>query len=165
MSLTNIELDEIAKSLGLPIVGVFSKDKLPQKRIVGSYYINMQDSDDGNGTHWVFARIFPCGKAVYFDSFGIAKPLEVGDFLAPFKPIAYSNRHIQDIKSQNCGRYCILADYWFSYQMKEKIREYKTAEERRRHCPVDMELSRFLSTWTDDTQKNEKLCIERFNKL
>jgi hypothetical protein len=165
MSLTNFELEDIAKSLGLPIVGVFSKDQLPSKRIVGSYYINLQNSDEGSGTHWVFARIFPCGKAIYYDSFGIAMPIEVEEFLKPFKPIAYSNRQIQDIKSSNCGRYCILTDYFFSYQIKEKIREYKSVEERKRNCPVDYELYRFLDTWTDDTKKNEHLCIKRFNAL
>jgi hypothetical protein len=126
---------------------------------VGSYYINLQNSNEGNGTHWVFARIFPCGKAVYADSFGIAMPLEVKDFLKPFEPIAYSNRQIQDIKSENCGRYCVLIDYFFSYQTKEPIKE------TRRNCPVDYELFRYLDTWTNDTKKNERLCMERFNKL
>jgi hypothetical protein len=49
--------------------------------------------------------------------------------------------------------------------MKEPIKEYKSAEERKRKCPVDDELFRYLDTWTDDTKKNERLCIERFNKL
>lgn len=165
MSLTNLELEEIAKSLNLPLVSCCSKDQLPKRRIVGSYYINLQNHDEGNGTHWVFARIFPCGKAIYFDSFGVYMPTEVKDFLKPFEPIAYSNRQIQDLKSSNCGRYCVLIDYFFSYQMKEPIKEYKSVEERKRKCPVDSELYNFLSTWTDDTKKNERLCVERFNKL
>jgi len=164
-SLTNVELQDIATSLKLPIVGVFSKDQLPKERRVGSYYINMQDHDEGNGTHWIFARIFPCGKAIYFDSFGVYMPVEIKEFLKPFQPIAYSNRQIQDMKSQNCGRYCILCDYWFSYKMKEPIREYKTVEERRKKCPVDYELYRFLDSWSNNTMQNDKLCIERWNKL
>ena len=77
MSLTNLELEEIAKSLSLPLISVCPKDQLPSRRIVGSYYINLQNHNEGNGTHWVYARIFPCGKAIYFDSFGIAMPVEV----------------------------------------------------------------------------------------
>jgi hypothetical protein len=165
MSLTNLEIEDICKSVGLPIIGVFSKDLLPKERRVGSYYINMQNHDEGNGSHWVFARIFDCGKAIYYDSFGIAMPIEVEEFLKPFKPVAYSTRQIQDIKSNFCGRFCILCDYFFSYQMKEKIRDYKTAEERKRKCPIDGEFLVFLSSWTDDTKKNDELCKERFNKL
>ena len=165
MSLSNIELSQFANKLGLPLVGVFSKDQLPKERRVGSYYINMQNHDEGNGTHWVFARIFPCGKAIYGDSFGVAMPIEIKDFLKPFEPIAYSTRQIQDIKSENCGRYCILMDYWFSYMMIEPIGNYKTAEQRRRHCPVDAELSRFLSSWSNNTAENEKLCMDRFKKI
>ena len=50
--LTNIDLEKMANKLNLPIVGVFSKDELPNgltPRQVGSYYINMQDSTKGKG--------------------------------------------------------------------------------------------------------------------
>ena len=43
-ALSNFELEEKAKQLRLPLVGVFSKDKIPSLQ-VGSYYINMQDAD------------------------------------------------------------------------------------------------------------------------
>ena len=61
--LSNFAIERIASKLDLPIVGVFSKDELKDKpRILGSYYINMMDSDktDGegnNGSHWIFAKI------------------------------------------------------------------------------------------------------------
>ena len=89
--ITNFDIEEIAKGLKLPIIGVFSKDKLPQRRSVGSYYVNMEDHDKGSGTHWVFMRIFDCGSAVYFDSFGISPPEPVRDFLKPFAPFPFSN--------------------------------------------------------------------------
>ena len=60
--MTNVDLENMADKLGLPIVGVFSKDELigddKAPRQIGSYYINMQDSTEGNGTHWIFAKIF-----------------------------------------------------------------------------------------------------------
>jgi hypothetical protein len=161
MSLTNFEIEEICKSAKLPLISVCSKDQLPSRRIVGSYYINLQNSNEGSGTHWVFARIFECGKAIYFDSFGIAMPTEVEEFLKPFKPIAYSNRQIQDIKSELCGRYCLLCDYFFSHQLRTLL-PTSTKEFR---CPVDIYFEEFLNSWSDDTIKNNQICKERFNKL
>ena len=43
--LTNFDIEEICKSLQLPLVGVFSKDELPKKNYIGSYYINMENHD------------------------------------------------------------------------------------------------------------------------
>ncbi len=56
MALSNIQLEDICKSLKLPLITVCSKDELPSHHAVGSYYINMaNDKDvDGNplqGTH------------------------------------------------------------------------------------------------------------------
>ena len=93
VALTNFEIEDICKQMGLPIVGVFSKDQLPEKRFVGSYYVNLEDADDGGGTHWVFMRIFPDKKAIYMDSFGVLAPIEIKDFLKPFRPYATNNRH------------------------------------------------------------------------
>jgi len=117
--LSNIQLEDIASDLKLPMVGVFSKDKLPGTPVEGSYYINLQDADDGNGTHWVFFRIFSPDTAVYFDSFGLPCPEEVKAFLEPFSPIPYNNRQIQDVKSSYCGWYCIACDYYFQYDVKK----------------------------------------------
>ena len=154
--ITNFDIEEIAKGLKLPIIGVFSKDKLPSKRSVGSYYINMEDHDKGGGTHWVYARIFPAGFACYFDSFGISPPEQVRDFLKPFAPFPFSNRQIQDIKSENCGRYCILCDYFFTHQVKTKLTTNDMVAER---------FDDFLNSWSIDTKTNDKILKERINKL
>lgn len=155
--ITNFDIEEIANELKLPIIGVFSKDKLPQKRAVGSYYINMEDHNKGNGTHWVFARIFPNGKAIYFDSFGISPPEQVRDFLKPFAPFAFSNRQIQDVVSENCGRFCILCDYFFTYQLCGKKKNCK--------CDIDERFDDFLNSWSINTKTNDKILKERFFKL
>ena len=111
---------ELCKTLGLPIVGVFSKDLLPVERRMGSYYINLQDSDAGNGTHWVFVRIFKGNKAIYFDPFGLNMPEDVRGFLSKYEPIAWNNRTIQNLKSTLCGLFCIACDYYFQYDCKKK---------------------------------------------
>ncbi len=111
MTLSNFDIEEICKELKLPIVGVYSKDELERiDKYEGSYYVNMQDSDDGNGTHWVFMYIDKEGKALYFDSFGIPPPVEIENFLKMFKPFYVNDRQIQDMKSTNCGFYWIALD-------------------------------------------------------
>ena len=83
--------------------GIYCKDELPSMLKPGWYIINMQDSRDGNGTHWV---CFKTGKPlIYFDSFGIQPPIEVlrkagGDIL-------FNQLQIQDIDSTACGWFCI----------------------------------------------------------
>ena len=100
--LSNFDIERICRKLELPIVGIFSKDELiNQKRRIGSYYINMENSTDGDGTHWVLAKIYDDDLrdedndekdihkvgALYFDPFGLDMPKEVRRFLEPFKPI------------------------------------------------------------------------------
>jgi hypothetical protein len=149
--LSNFDIENICNQLKLPLVGVFSKDKLPDKRFIGSYYINMENYDDGNGTHWVFARIFPTGEAIYFDSFGIKSPTEVEAFLKPFRPYATNNRQIQDLKSDKCGLFCIACDSFFSFHSnpKEDIAE---------------NYDDFLNMWSKDPEKNDKVLKEYLKK-
>jgi hypothetical protein len=154
--ITNFDIEEIAKGLKLDIVGVFSKDQLPQRRSVGSYYVNMEDHDKGSGTHWVFMRIFPCGSACYFDSYGINPPEDVRNFLKPFVPFPFSNRQIQDIDSVLCGKFCILCDYFFTHQVKTKLKNNDMVAEY---------FDDFLNSWTINTKLNDKILMERFNKL
>ena len=40
---SNFDLEELAQKYHLPLVGVFSKDQLPEKVKVGSYIINLQE--------------------------------------------------------------------------------------------------------------------------
>ena len=118
--ISNFEIEDVCHDVKLPLIGVFSKNQLPSRRKVGSYYINLENSDDGDGTHWVFCRIFENGKALYFDSFGMPMPQEVAKFLSIFKPIATNNRQIQDVHSQKCGWFCIALDYFFTYDHRSQ---------------------------------------------
>jgi hypothetical protein len=112
--LSNIELEDMAEKDGLDLIGVYSKNKIPTERRVGSYIINMQDFEDGNGTHWIAFKIFDNGKACYFDSFGTIYPEDVGEFLKIFKPIAWNNRQIQYPKSEMCGWFCLAFIKYFN---------------------------------------------------
>jgi hypothetical protein len=142
---SNFDLEDLAKKYKLPLVGIYSKDELPERVKVGSYIINLQDSTDGNGTHWVLAKIFDKKNALYFDSFGQALPLEVLHFLRHYKPVPYSNRHIQNIDSSRCGLYCIAFDRYMNTVRRRSMLE---------------QFDDFLNMFTADTKKNDKILVD-----
>ncbi len=145
--LSDNDIERIAREeLDLPIVGVFSKDLLPKgnERQVGSYYINLQNHDDGGGTHWTLAKILQDNdgtyKGIYWDSFGIGMPLEVGEFFKGLPPIPYNNRQIQDIDTTQCGYYCLYCDYYL-----EKLRRCEDIED---------DYDNFTKIWSKNTKDN-----------
>jgi hypothetical protein len=150
--MTNIDIEELAKELKLPIVGVFSKDKLPAKNYIGSYYVNMEDHDAGGGTHWVYMLITDEGKAIYYDSFGVFPPEDIKTFLHIFKPFMRNNRQIQNIDSISCGKYCIICDYYINTKLKKGM-------------GLEDAFGNFLDVWSDDTTKNDKILNEMMKSI
>ena len=163
--LSSYDIEVLCDKLELPLVGVFSKDKLPKEREVGSYYINLQNDSDGDGTHWVLAKIY-CDmdreenkvriegdyicNALYFDPFGITPPKEVEEFLKPFNPITINKRQIQSVNTSECGWYCLMCDYTLEHQ---KHKDYKN------------DYLSFLGSWSSNTMDNLKILKSRFKKL
>ena len=145
--ISNIDIEDFCRDLKLDLVGVFSKDQLPPTKKAGSYYINLQDHDDGNGTHWTMFKIFPCGKVCYFDPFGVYMPEEVKEWLKPFAPIATNKRQIQDIKQESCGHYCEACDYYLKYYINPQLTPFENFEN-------------FLSIFSDNTKLNQKILKE-----
>lgn len=145
--ITDYDIKVICEKLNLPIKGVFTKDELPKNPKNGSYYINM-DNSDGEGTHWVFAKISD-GKSCYFDSFGVGMPKEVNEFLSDYKPIISSDKQIQSIRSGTCGWYCVACDYYLENEMgslKKKFEEY-------------------IDLWSDNPIKNNEILKKFFKPL
>jgi hypothetical protein len=109
---TSTELERLARDLRIHLNGIYSKDQLinvkPQK---GGYIINMQDSDKGNGSHWIAVYLSEYNgrrTSAYFDSFGIICPYEVMDFMRKWSNDAiFCNKQIQDVDFGGCGAYCI----------------------------------------------------------
>jgi hypothetical protein len=149
--LSNIELEDMAEKDGLDLIGVYSKNKIPTERRVGSYIINMQDFEDGNGTHWIAFKIFDNGKACYFDSFGTIYPEDVGEFLKIFKPIAWNNRQIQYPKSEMCGWFCLAFIKYFNDFDTKKTDVFEAYDD-------------FLNIFSNDTKKNDKIVSELLKK-
>lgn len=151
--MSSLDIEEICLKLDLPIIGVFSKNKLPNTHKIGSYYINMENEEDGNGTHWVLCIIFKDAKALYFDSFGIKNPLEIEEFLKPFKPYAYNHRDIQDLTSERCGLFCVCCDLYMNKHYNKK-RDFGDNYDD------------FINLFSSNKKSNDKILIELLkNKL
>lgn len=162
--LSNFDIEKMCAKLDLPIIGVYQKDLLKDAPMnIGSYYVNQQNSSDGDGTHWVLIKIYcdddryedndglKVAKALYFDPFGLNMSKEVGEFLAPFKPIPYNNKQIQNVASESCGWYCVACDY--ALEHKKNSDDYLT----------DYEL--FINHFNEDPKKNLTLLKEFFKPL
>lgn len=122
---TNWELMQIAGELGFS-VEVLSKNHLMDKVITetGNYIINLQNSNEGGGTHWVGLIVYP-KKAFYYDSFGFLPPLEVIHYvnpikkncLQPLRELYVANKQIQNQYGAYCGQY--VSDF-LRYMNQEK---------------------------------------------
>jgi len=144
--LSNFDIDRIARKLKLPIKGVYSKDELQNvKREIGSYYVNMENANEGGGSHWVLAKIYDDDSrndednakethkvgALYFDPFGLDMPREV--------------------ESTQCGWYCIACDYSLEYRQNDDtyLDDYE----------------KFLAVWSSKPTDNLKLLKALFKPL
>lgn len=136
---TNEELINLAKKFNIPLNAVVSKDHLydmfPQK---GGYIVNMEDSDAGNGTHWVCIWFNGPGDIpLYFDSFGIDPPMAVIDFMKKWhNKCIFSTKEIQNINSGFCGQYCL----YFLHQMSKNKGK------------VDKKYKNFVDLFNDNTR-------------
>jgi hypothetical protein len=117
MSLTDVQLKILAKSMDFPLAGVFFKDELPSKlEFNKAYIINIEDAEDENGndnggTHWTCFQMnkYPNDKieAIYFDPYGVGMPQDVSSavFKATKKKIPHTTKDIQSIMNNACGYY------------------------------------------------------------
>jgi hypothetical protein len=142
-ALSNLEIIDIIKNRNLEkhFGGVYSKDQLPNELIKDKFYIvNLQDHDEGNGSHWVsFYYNYP-STSIYFDSYGFIAPRDVQKRITPY---IFNDKDIQDFNSSACGFYCI-AFITFLYNKTDKEQMYKT----------------FLKLFKLETIKNDKILQE-----
>jgi len=138
---TSLQLEEMARQLDLPLLGVVSKDELKGRVKVGSIIINLESSTDGNGSHWILLKVFPKGQVIYFDPFGFAPPREVKRYIG--KKIAVSHRHIQDIGSTMCGYYVLMCDCFMTHEKQDR--------------DIYQRFDDFLNVFVVDTTKNDQI--------
>jgi hypothetical protein len=109
--LSNIEMLEILKENNLKITGIFYKDQIPRNNKDGWTIVNLQDSSEGGGTHWVCYYKSEKPIALYFDSYGMVPPLDIEERLG--KLYAYNGQQLQKLEETSCGYFvmaCILCN-------------------------------------------------------
>ena len=141
-ALSNLEIIDIIKTRNLEkhFGGVYSKDRLPELIKDKFYIVNLQDHDEGNGSHWVaFYYNYP-STSIYFDSYGFIAPRDVQKRITPY---IFNDKDIQDFNSSACGFYCI-AFIKFLHDKTDKEQMYNT----------------FLKLFKLETIKNDKILQE-----
>jgi len=103
--LSNFDLIDAASKLAIKnFRGVFMRDQLPkQPNRVETGIINL-DNSTGAGTHWVAYAIDP-RAIVYFDSYGLAPPIEFNKYVSTMNaPVYYSTLPTQQLSDPPiCG--------------------------------------------------------------
>ena len=105
--LSNIDIINIIKDLKLDkyFGGIYSKNELPKQMMRKKFYIiNLQNSDEGGGTHWTCFYFNKPLTSIYFDAFGFLAPKEVQNRISPY---IFNDQDIQDYDSSACGYFCI----------------------------------------------------------
>jgi hypothetical protein len=122
--LSNFEIIDIIKDMKLDqyFGGIFNKDRLPELIKDKFYIINLQDQDDGGGTHWTCFYYNKPLTSIYFDSYGFIAPTDVQEKITPY---IFNDKDIQDFNASSCGYYCI-AFIKFLHNKMNKQEAYKT---------------------------------------
>ena len=138
--LSNFDIINLIKDYNIDYCfgGIYSKDLLPQDLKRTKFYIvNMQDHDEGNGSHWVVFYYNKPLTSIYFDSFGFVAPIQVENRISPY---IFNDADVQDYNSSACGYFCI-AFIKFLHNKKDKQEPYKA----------------FLKLFKNETIKNDKI--------
>jgi hypothetical protein len=110
--------------------GVYASDCLPEfcDRQGTALVMNMDPSNLG-GSHWVCIYI-ENGRGEYFDSYGLAPPLEeFANFLERnCTTWTYNKQELQSLDTMVCGHYCIwfLSERARGHSMRDIINQFST---------------------------------------
>ena len=135
---SDTELKELGRHLSMRVF-VCSKETLPDK-LRDNMIINLDDDD---GSHWCAIKKIR-NKVFYFDPFGAAPPTEVVKQVKKEELEGqYSTSQYQILNSSSCGQWCIFYLY----------------------CMKTMTFPEFLSTLTNDLDKNEAKLEKFFSEI
>lgn len=164
MSLTNFQIEELSKRMGIPLVFCGFKSDLkeqPKLQLNKAYIVNLEDEFDeqgqpNDGSHWTCFQVnkYPNGKVepFYFDSYGVGAPKEVEEFTGMTMP--FQKKDLQSIVGEVCGWYC-LALLHFVNASKHRSGHLYT------DCEAFVDLFDDLSVSTD-MHKNEWILKQFF---
>jgi hypothetical protein len=90
-------------------------------------------------------------KCLYFDSYGIAPPKEVEQYVKKINDckIVYSTRQIQKLQTTECGYHCLSMLYNMQYKRRSDnmIKDYEN----------------YINKFSNDLTKNLEILKESFN--
>jgi hypothetical protein len=138
--LTDIDLIRLLENDKKFIGKIYMKDELPSTLEKNKWYIiNLQNSTDGNGTHWVCFRTPASNEPmIYFDPLiGGDPPLEILEH-AKKSGVKFVMMEIQDIDATSCGWFCVAC----------------ILSDKGSGTPLD-HFKRFISRFSKDTERNE----------
>ena len=110
--LSNVDIKDICNILKIPLVGVFSKDKLPKKKYKGLFVVNLDDYANG-GTHWTIMSTLD-DNVCYYDSYGANPPVSVDNYIkwvTGKKKYFINQIQVQSLNSTYCGWFCVCVLY------------------------------------------------------
>lgn len=118
--MNTIEIETLAKILIPKFDGVFPIDQLPVKRKKSFTFILNIDSHNLPGTHWIAVIVRSNRTGFIFDSFGLAPPLTLQQWLNK-RGIQWSinTQQVQPSDSIMCGYYCIYFLYYATSSMQD----------------------------------------------
>ena len=107
-------IDECQR-LGIKLNKIDNKDNFKNiKCLDGGYIFNLQNDQEGGGTHWTCAFV-KNNKFIYFDSFAGQPPVDIIKFAKNNKKKIYYNLNIiQNLKTDSCGYYCLHFLYFMT---------------------------------------------------
>ena len=149
--LTNIQLIKLCDKLNLPLITCCMKDELPSKIQDRNYIINLQSSTQGDGTHWI-CLVVQGKNILFYDAFGATPPNEIVNFVKKRKNshLGFNNWIIQNIKSSNCGWFCLGLLYWTWIHRDRNL--FETANE-------------YCNFFSGRTNQNDGILRDFFNNL
>ena len=130
MSLTNVELMDLAKRMDIPLEPPVFKSQLKDMKLKYNrfYIINLEDEYDADGTkndgtHYTCFQVnkYKNGKVegVYLDPYGVAPPTDIDEFVG-FK-IPHSKKQIQGSLNNACGWFCLAFGHYInSYEGRSR---------------------------------------------
>lgn len=127
MSLTDSQITDLCKKMGIPLGGIVFKDELLSPLEYNkTYFVNLQDStdEDGNeneGTHWTLLHItkYPNNKieSIYFDPYGVAPSINIKKTVEETtkqKGLPHTEKDIQSLMNNACGWYCLALGHFIN---------------------------------------------------
>jgi hypothetical protein len=107
MTLTNIQLENLAIEYNIPNFKCIMNNELPKKPMKNANYVVNLENNNESGSHWCVVLVRN-GKKLYGDSFGCVPTLEVTDFFHKSKgKYMFNSLIVQDLHSNDCGLFAL----------------------------------------------------------